>query len=587
MLSTDLLAHAFSFLPTISLLLVLPRVCRAWFDAVNHSGAWEMVQFSRQPRVSGLHLAYLCRLWSQVVKLDLTGCVGVTDDALCLLLLRAVRLRSLSLSGCLKLTDRSLGFMGQLCPGALSAAESKPSSFQHTQSWHVSPRMRTAWQELRLDRLAAVTDVGLISLSRVCGELKLLSLSDCEEVSDKGLQAIAKVCSALTTLSLARTAITDKGLAYLAAKCRRLRHLNLSGCPTLSDSSITHLIAKCAQLRSLSLSGTEVKLGSEVFLGSSASHWAGLTRLDLSKTQVQDAAIGRLALACPCLEHLHLNWNMCLTDQAIGYLCGYEHKQADPQTWAEGFHDADLLEGLPLRSCPERGSCGLDHQRLFGHGVCYDLVEPDPAGGRSFSSRSRSRGGLARAGRTSGGEDRGVLGCFQLRTLVLTKCVLLTDRAPRQIGARLRLLERLELRGCHQLTQQGIAHLLACPNLKYLDVRGCYELGAQTLKGFPAGSTLEQVQARKAFAFLTNSLKQLVAGTKPVKKAQNVQTQWVLTNAVVVGPHSPQTPLDRVSVEKLQSTLVSDWKSDWGIRKDRTAKSCKACGLAWRRFRYR
>eukprot|EP00457_Paulinella_chromatophora_P008070 gb/GEZN01008097.1/.p1 GENE.gb/GEZN01008097.1/~~gb/GEZN01008097.1/.p1 ORF type:complete len:328 (+),score=16.99 gb/GEZN01008097.1/:397-1380(+) len=302
--------------------------------------------------------------------------------------------------------------------------------------------------EICLDGLSCVTDVGLQSLATVCSELEVLSLSDCEEVSDQGMRFLALRCRRLRKISLANTSTSDEGAAVLGTFCGMLEYINMDGCIGISDRGLAALMSGC-HINTLSLAGTKVVLESAMFEKSMTNHWRDLTKINLSRCKISDGALGRLSLVAPALLHLDLTWCEKLTDQGLAFLCGYH-----------------------ARSCP------LPFPVLSSSDSSSSFSTSSSASSSSFSPWLFQT------------QPSSAEGCLHLRTLVLTQCKALTDLALRHIGTRLRLLERLELKGCHQLTQNGVAHLLHCSVLRYLDLRGCYEVSSQALIGFPQGATL-------------------------------------------------------------------------------------------------
>lgn len=92
--------------------------------------------------------------------------------------------------------------------------------------------------------LAGVTDSVLATLSRSARNLAHLDLGGCGHVGDKGVSSLADNCPSLSSLSLARTSVSDVGLADLSqAKCRgRLQELRIDSCLHVSDDGVELLL---------------------------------------------------------------------------------------------------------------------------------------------------------------------------------------------------------------------------------------------------------------------------------------------------------------------------------------------------------
>ncbi len=107
---------------------------------------------------------------------------------------------------------------------------------------------------IRLDR-GLVRDADLSELGDLEDRLTRLNVAR-SEITDAGLAAITR-CRNLTQLRLASSRLSDEGLAVLQA-LPRLKHLHLIGAP-LTNGSLTHLL-KLRNLSSLYLDDTELTL---------------------------------------------------------------------------------------------------------------------------------------------------------------------------------------------------------------------------------------------------------------------------------------------------------------------------------------
>ena len=84
--------------------------------------------------------------------------------------------------------------------------------------------------------------------------LEHLDLGGCSSLGDAGVQALSQGCPRLQSLSLARTGVTDGGLARLGlARCRAvLQELKIDGCLLLTDLGVELLLEGLSRLQILS-----------------------------------------------------------------------------------------------------------------------------------------------------------------------------------------------------------------------------------------------------------------------------------------------------------------------------------------------
>jgi len=95
---------------------------------------------------------------------------------------------------------------------------------------------------LYMRNLSCVTDSVLSCLPP---SVTHLDLGGCISVTDSGVAQLVCHCPRLASLSLARTKVTDKGLARLGeGECRKtLKEIRLDGCKLITDSGIEELLA--------------------------------------------------------------------------------------------------------------------------------------------------------------------------------------------------------------------------------------------------------------------------------------------------------------------------------------------------------
>lgn len=106
--------------------------------------------------------------------------------------------------------------------------------------------------DVDMDGCDGLDDAAVCELVRHCARLKIIGCPN--KVTDIAAIAIAQGCPDLTDLTLRDSFVTDKGAVALATHCRKLRHLNMSGCvDVIHLQTLRVLVDKCAKLESIAL----------------------------------------------------------------------------------------------------------------------------------------------------------------------------------------------------------------------------------------------------------------------------------------------------------------------------------------------
>ena len=123
---------------------------------------------------------------------------------------------------------------------------------------HTLNSISQAWnltlQSIDLSGSKFFTREGLLNLATHCECLIEINLSNRTELKDLCLKAIGEAKN-LEKLWLTKCkSITDKGIAYVADNCRKLKFLCLKSCMRVSDNGVTLIAEKCKEIQSLNLS---------------------------------------------------------------------------------------------------------------------------------------------------------------------------------------------------------------------------------------------------------------------------------------------------------------------------------------------
>lgn len=131
---------------------------------------------------------------------------------------RQLNIQYLDLTDCLGLSDEGLHTVVQTCP-ALNFLYLRRCVM-------VSGEFRFSfpWNQLIYTCLI-LSDAGIKYIPSYCTQLRELSVSDCTQVTDFGVYEVAKLGASLRYLSVAKCdQVSDAGIKQVARYCHRLRY---------------------------------------------------------------------------------------------------------------------------------------------------------------------------------------------------------------------------------------------------------------------------------------------------------------------------------------------------------------------------
>ena len=339
-----------------------------------------------------------------LLKLDLSGCTSITNDALihvarrCLFLrsltlkdiqhisdagvmhlTRCTKLTELNLSACHKVTDSSLALVAQACTCikrldvglcenvtgdsvslfARSSLRRLNVEYNRITDAAVCNIARSAQylRHLNLSWCSDITDASLVALANGVNSLQRIDLSRCFQITDYAIQAIATRFPSLTMLSLNRCAnITDRGLEPLADNCPQLQELDLSG-PGITDVGLINVVSRCTGIEVLFLKGcTGITQHSITAI---ANHLPRLSSLAIGGKRCTEAlgdeAISELVTHNPMLTSLDIAHCLRVTDFGVAKIAYHCH----------------AIRELNIASCPITGEAIL---RLAGASIALESL---------------------------------------------------------------------------------------------------------------------------------------------------------------------------------------------------------------------
>ncbi|EQC30632.1 hypothetical protein SDRG_11687 [Saprolegnia diclina VS20] len=244
---------------------------------------------------------------SPLTRLDLSGCVRLTDTAVLAVLNYAPKLEELKLNALPHMEGITLyGCLPQqrLVPSSVARLE-----LAHLKKLHFASLLNVAKgcgkKLLHLDvtaALHAMTDDVLIALGRSCPHLETLILHGCARVTDVGLTHLVQFAPVEHEMDADFT--SDRG----TTRCIRLRHLDLTGCYHVSAKGLVVLGANCPDLRSLVVSGLPRALDSDaaIALARHCRHLREFTGVGMLITTDEQRLFGAPQLTARTLRALFL-----------------------------------------------------------------------------------------------------------------------------------------------------------------------------------------------------------------------------------------------------------------------------------------
>ena len=169
-------------------------------------------------------------------------------------------LQVLDVSYCEDISDQSLTFVAQYCPGLVFLDISGCHKVGDGGLRSLGGRLSflQVWRSKMLCQ-PTVTGRGLSMLTQAPRSLKELDLGGVTQLDDAMLQQIVSHASALVKLSLAGCVlVTDTGLRAVTSRCRQLRVLNLSSCRLITLAACLDAIYDVTSLRCLIVTGSSI-----------------------------------------------------------------------------------------------------------------------------------------------------------------------------------------------------------------------------------------------------------------------------------------------------------------------------------------
>ncbi|KAL9233332.1 hypothetical protein vseg_008350 [Gypsophila vaccaria] len=254
-------------------------------------------------RVSHATFQVLSTKCTSLAEVWLSKCIGLKDVDIVRLVNGCTDLRVLNLSCCDAVNDATIAAIAASCP-KLHSLMLESCSYMTEMNLELLGARCLLLEELDLTDCCGVNDTALSFLSR-CSKLKLVKLGLCNNISDKGLSYLASKCKDIAELDLYRCpGVGDEGMAALSRGCKNLKKLNVSYCSRLTDKGMEY-IGALEELYDLEMRSLENITG--VGLQVIASGCKRLAQLDLKCcSNIQDSGFWALANYSKNLWQLNL-----------------------------------------------------------------------------------------------------------------------------------------------------------------------------------------------------------------------------------------------------------------------------------------
>ncbi|KAL3617435.1 hypothetical protein CASFOL_037756 [Castilleja foliolosa] len=316
---------------------------RVDLDLANSLGKLSMLQSIKldgcQVTCSGLKaIANGC---VSLQELNLSKCMGVTDEGLSSIVTKHKDMKKLDITCCRKITKMSLANVTSSCLSLVSLKMESCSSIVAEAFVLIGQRCHLL-EELDITD-NEVDDEGLKSIS-MCSRLSSLKLGICHNITDEGLIYIGKRCSQLKEIDLYRSAgITDSSISAIACGCPHLEMINIAYNEFISDHALMSL-SKCLKLNTLESRGCSLITSSG--LAAIAVSCKQLSRLDIKKCRnIDDACMIHLAHFSQNLEQINLSYSS-VTDVGLLSLASISCLQNITILHLEGLTPIGLVAAL-------------------------------------------------------------------------------------------------------------------------------------------------------------------------------------------------------------------------------------------------
>ena len=422
-------------------------------------------------------------------EIDLSN-TDVTDDDIAIIAGTCAGLVAVTLDECQKVTDDGIDCLTDVCGESL--------------------------EQISLQDVKGVTDVGVAFISTRCPQLRELNISGCGRITDVAMLNLAENnADTLSVLKAARCPfISDKGAQRIGPESS-FHEISIANCPRITDVGFGEITQRSKLIRKLDASGLiEVTDDGVRTLLETRVMWGfrqhgGFHRMESINlsgcSQLTDISISWIVAGCPNLRCVALNKCAGLRDYGMRALATLKNLDRLEMGYCNGITDEGLLLLCPFRQDLQARKCAfqlkyldLAHSKNISDESVQVIVQLSPllrtlkldgmplitdaalrmvahTCGRSLRTLSvGSNSSVSAAGLGAIGEH-----CVRVHSICLSGALRVRGDAVRSLQ-RLRHVYDMNLSGCINLSDVALEHL---PNwkLRTLDVSEATELSDASL----------------------------------------------------------------------------------------------------------
>uniref|UniRef100_A0A8C3X757 F-box and leucine rich repeat protein 13 n=1 Tax=Catagonus wagneri TaxID=51154 RepID=A0A8C3X757_9CETA len=470
------------------------QVNRSWLSMTQMNSLWTGIDFSTvKNTVTDKYVVSTLQRWRlNVLRLNFRGCVLRMKTLRSVSLCR--NLQELNVSDCPTLTDESMRFISESCPGVLYLNLSNTAITNRTM--RLLPRYFHNLQNLSLAYCRKFTDKGLryLNLGNGCHKLIYLDLSGCTQISVQGFRNIANSCSGIMHLTINdMPTLTDNCVKALVEKCHCITSVVFIGAPHISDYTFKAL--STCDLRKIRFEGNKrITDACFKFIDKIYPNISHIYMVDC-----KGLTDGSLKSLSPLKQLTVLNLANCVRIGDMGlieFLDGPVSTKIRELNLSNCIHlgDASIaklsehcsnLNYLSLRNCEHLTELGIE----FIVNI-FSLVSVDLSG-TDISNEAFCKGSMilehldvSYCPQLSDEIIKALaIYCINLTSLRIAGCPKITDSAMEILSAKCHYLHILDISGCILLTDKILEDIqMGCKQLRILKMQYCRLISKEAAK---------------------------------------------------------------------------------------------------------
>jgi F-box and leucine-rich repeat protein GRR1 len=256
-----------------------------------------------------------------VRRLNLSGVADDLQDVHFRCLTACTRLERLTLNGCIHLTDSSLSILGHMLN--LVALDLTGVVDVTDATIVLVANACNKIQGINLEGCKKISDAGLLAIAENCPLLRRIKLCDLDRITGNSVSKLVHQCPLLIEIDLNGCSQIDEGAVRdIWTHCNHLRELRLAQCSNIGDPAFPAPPRLAKPPSSTTNTGSGPSTASPIvlpllpplLLSRPLGH---LRQLDLMSVHITDEAVGGIVANAPRLRNLVLAKCSTLTDAAV------------------------------------------------------------------------------------------------------------------------------------------------------------------------------------------------------------------------------------------------------------------------------